>query len=296
MTTTCDVCQHRTGDDTRMCAECAERLRAQLQEVPRIAADLLTSRTGYKASTLTMNRKRADRPMPIRPDAGRPLDDRRDDLALAVLGSADAVARATGEELRNVVADRHLRARAAQARADRNPDPAALTDDRIGNYEAAAIWLSEHTRDLRRHPAAAAMHEQIVDAVAAARNATDDHRPKSYKGPCPECGTGLYTDPGAPTTRCPRCRAQYVTADLDNENLDRARDTLVTIPEALRLLADLGQPVPRSTVYRWRTDRRITARGYRHNGRTTDHQPDPRDPAVYRLGDILDAANRTAAA
>ena len=295
MSTTCAVCERPTGDDTTICDRCATHLQTQLRQVPAVAADILTTRTGQRAAPTTLNRKSADRPLPIRPDAGRGLDERRNRMETAIVRSADAIARASGRALDTELANREARHAAAEARADRNPDPAALTAEPIERYEVAAMWIAARPKDLRRHPDAARMYAAITDTIAAARAATDDHRPTAYKGPCPQCGTALYTHPGAPKARCPRCRAEHNAGQLDAENLERARDTLVTIPEAVRLLADLGQPIPRSTIYAWRAQRRIVGRGFRHDGRTTDHQIDPRDPAVYRLAEILDAAARQAA-
>lgn len=295
MSTSCEICERPTGDDTTICARCAQHLQDQLREVPAVAADILTTRTGQRAAPMTLNRKSADRPLPIRPDAGRGLDERRNRMATAIVRSADAIARAAGRRLEDELADRQVRESAAEARADRNPDPAALTGEPVGRYEVAAMWMAGRPKDLRRHPDAARMYAAITETLAEARAVTDEHRPTAYKGPCPQCGTGLYAHPGSPAARCQRCRAEHSTAQLDAENLARARDTLVTIPEAVRLLADLGQPIPRSTIYAWRAQRRIVGRGYRHDERTIDRQIDVRDPAVYRLAEILDAAARPAA-
>ncbi|QDQ97965.1 hypothetical protein [Tomitella fengzijianii] len=304
MTTRCEVCDHTTGDDTHLCTKCTHALADVLHTVPRLVADLTDVRT-WKPNTGdgTGRRARGDHPMPMRLDAGESIARPHRAMRYTILAVAEAIDETGPGTLDTDLNDRALNARAAQIRSGRDQDPARITDEPIGDHELAALWITDHPRELRCHPHAARMHDDLRATVRACRAAMDHKRPNVYRGPCPAydddgqpCAAALRAPRDATVIECPRCRAQHHSRDIDEANLERARDILVTVPEALRMLEELGQQVPRSTVYHWTKTRKISPHGYRHDGRTTDHQVHHRDPAVYRLGDILNRAATTTSA
>lgn len=301
--TRCEVCEHRTHDDTPLCAKCANVLGEELTRIPTLVADLTDVRT-WKPRTGegTGRRSRGEYPMPMRNDAGESIAQPHRQLRYTILAAAEAIDEAGPGTLDADMSTRALNTRAATIRSGRDLDPTRITDEPIGDHELAAVWISDHLNDLRRHPEATRMHHDLRATIRACRAAMDHGKPNVYRGPCPAigaderaCAAPLRAPRDATILECPRCRTQHDARSIDDANLARARDVLVTIPEAVTMLDELGHRIPRSTIYHWRKTRKISARGYRHQRRTTDHQVDARDPAVYRLGDILDQATRDAA-
>ncbi|MBF5002317.1 hypothetical protein IRT45_34940 [Nocardia sp. BSTN01] len=181
----------------------------------------------------------------------------------------------------------------------RNAD--ALTSPATA-VEQAAIWLACHPLELRRFDTAGDLASDIHQALKQIRATIDRPREPRQIGPCPECGVELLAHPDddgrlPAFVRCRGCDTQQEVDTVMQRALDAVRDRLFTVLEIVRITAQFGSPVAKRTLHRWAHDNLIEYRGYLHTDkkygtRITDHPIHPRDPRVYRLGDVLDIARR----
>ncbi|MGI5222193.1 hypothetical protein [Nocardia sp. CA-290969] len=306
----CGECGRPLGDGVTLCKECVGNLIEQLADVPALLAELAIVRAGLARSGPRSSGagRPAEPPLPVRLD-GR---DRRAGervvlrLETAVIGWARALAEdlhvcpAVGTAyLVDLTQERRL-----AFRADRRPDAAALAEPATP-VEQCAIWLTRHRREIARHEAAPELAREVAAAVRGLRRAVAPP-PREYLGLCPRkddagqpCGHELWAEDRAVQTVCRRCGAPYVVAELKSAALTGAEDRHYSVADLLRLLTELGHPVPRSTLYRWAQQRRIAPRGWQHTDergtRITDHQISPEDRQVYRLGDALAVARKEGA-
>ncbi|MCA1004778.1 hypothetical protein LCL87_03540 [Rhodococcus hoagii] len=126
----------------------------------------------------------------------------------------------------------------------------------------------------------------------------------AYKGPCPalvddarehavrHCGADLYAEKGQDWVKCRRCGSNHDVREINRAAREHVVDMLFTATELHGLLEELGSPVPKGTIWSWASRRQLHPRGWRRNGRITDHWIHRNDPPVYRLADVLELANR----
>lgn len=181
-------------------------------------------------------------------------------------------------------------------------DAAAITDTPVTVLEQAAVWLACHPHELRRLNAAAELAEDIHHTLQRVRYLVDRPREPRPIGPCPTCEVELreFADDrgNLPVfTKCAACKTQHDVEIVMEKALDAIRDRLLTVAEIVRVTHDFGEPVAKPTIYRWAVARRIEPRGWMHQDdkygtRITDRQIQRGDPAVFRLGDVLDIARR----
>ncbi|MFB9778859.1 hypothetical protein [Rhodococcus baikonurensis] len=247
--------------------------------------------------------KSAETALPIRLDQydQRPTQRPFDALTNELVTWARDLDALIGGELDAALDSRGLRDMVHRHRHSRRPDPASLSQDGALDAELAAIWLSLHANDLRRHPAVAELFDGIEDAIARCRKAIDRLPELSYKGPCPHvsydeerqpftCSADLYVERGEDYVSCPRCWTHHRVRDLEQAMLHKVNDQLFTITELLPLLDELGEHVAKSTLYAWANDpkrKKLSPQAWRQaDGTHSDYWMRRSDPALYRLGDV----------
>lgn len=309
--TECGICGRRSADTIPYCFRCADTFRAELMAVPGLVADL--DITGDRLDKLGRSQpggKSPETPIPIRlgrdgfpANYGRPLAD----LTAVITGWAGKVATAAG--LAHVLADAvtsppsGLERLVLNNRPGRNHryDPTELTTHPIRPVEIAAVWLAHNPRPLRAVPDVAWMHDDVTVAVERIRRIVDRLPERTLRGPCPyvgydhngdrkPCGARLYAERGEEWVRCPKCGAQHELRRLESAALRAAENELFELSQIRILLEELGEPVPKSTLYAWANDprrKRLKPRGWRRpSGTVTDVWIDRRDTPMYRLGDV----------
>ncbi|WP_146165187.1 MULTISPECIES: hypothetical protein [Nocardia] len=202
---------------------------------------------------------------------------------------------ATTATLTRVDKDGNRHYRVSRRNADALTSPATA-------IEQAAIWLACHPLDLRRFDTAGDLASDIHKALKQIRATIDRPREPRQIGPCPDCGVELLAHPDEDGqlpawVRCSECGAQQHVHTVMQDALDSIRNRLFTVLEIVRITAQFGEPIAKRTLHRWAQENRVEARGYLHTDkqygtRITDHPVHPRDPRVYRLGDVLDVAQR----
>ncbi|MFE7747066.1 hypothetical protein [Nocardia sp. NPDC057455] len=328
----CQRCERPVGDDRALCPTCGEELIDALRAIPGLVADLAVLRAGQARLTpVRTGGRSADTRLPVqladRRGRGRvwtmqgeraltrletsvttwarrlartlavPLPVTSPGLIQLALNARHDPRRGGREETTALVTAHHVR------HVRRHPD--ALADTPATGAELCAIWLACHPHELRTHPRAGDIAADIGAAVDGLRRVVDRPPDRRYLGPCPTaldgvddegrprvCGYELRVEPGKAWVKCARCKQQHDVALIEAAARTHAEDGLWTVAELVSILASIGRPVPRSTLYDWAHKHKIAPRGYQHDTRITDHKIDDTDPAVYRLGDVLALANR----
>lgn len=165
------------------------------------------------------------------------------------------------------------------------------------------LWLIRHRSAIARHPKAGRMYDQVEDLVGdyahdgrlvVAINRTD----RAYYGPCTNlvgrdrhgrpraCGADLYAPRESRDVTCRIC-GYTVAAQRQLRSTIRARD-LVTEPQLLEALDDLGEHVSRVRLYDWIRAGRLQPRGWVHNGTIVAQRVRRGDPRVFSLSQARD--------
>lgn len=244
--------------DADVCTDCANRCGIALGEVSWLMHELDLVITRQTARAEHVGGPSAERPLAFAWDAS--------DLRWALENTVTTWARVVVEEKPNV------------------SDPAGLSTGLV------AAWLTGQVEWLRHHPAAAEAVDEITACVYRAKRAIDIRPERLYAGPCTtkdesgrECKHDLYADPSSAVVTCPACRTRYDVAERKAWLMETARDHLATASEASRLCwTMLGDLVTTAMV-----------RGYVRRGKLASHAvrvENGRDVALYRIGDVIDAA------
>lgn len=310
--TPCTQCGRPVSDDAPLCHECGRGLAADLRDLPNLISELTTTRAGQTRAGERVGGASAETPVPVRISSrGRLIGEHLvRDLELDLIGWTRDIAALHDcspamhtAHLVDLVHELRGRGRTdnlppGPALADVVEDPAGLGTVPASVTEQCAVWLAAHVADVRRHPDSGRLALRLCDRIEQLRCAVDPP-PTHWVGTCTAtgedgrgCGTPLrvITDSNATTVRCSVCRTHHVIADLQAAARGEAEDLLATIPELLRVTRRLGKPIPKATLYWWAQHSHIQCRGWQHGARITDHQVDPADKPVYRLGDVLTRA------
>ncbi|MFD9614880.1 hypothetical protein ACFWWS_36495, partial [Streptomyces sp. NPDC059083] len=252
-----------------LCSDCTTELADALDGVPWLLEQLaVTELRQDRVSRGLRTGSRPEQPLPFDPDVAAI----RAELDNAVTGWA-----------------RHI----AETRGVRGPS---------GSAGAAALWLGMHVAAVRLDEAAGEIHREITRLAEAALAAINPPPVPGFRGPCPtllrtlqhekpvECGEPLYVDAEASTVyssntsgadvdiakfiTCPRCNVRHDVAKLEQELLVRIGKQVFELPDLLRVLRELGQPIPRGTVVSWISRGQLKPRG--HDG----------GRQLYRLDDV----------
>lgn len=148
--------------------------------------------------------------------------------------------------------------------------------------------LADHIDQVRQHPEAGQLVDEITAAVTAARDHLDTttRAPSILAGNCPTCEHTVYAREGSHVARCrtPDCDSTVDVAEWRQ----RARQSLPTqelpMADLLRALHVLGHDTPPGTVKSWIHRDRLTP------SNTREGRP------VYRVADALALTTRKATA
>ena len=239
-----------SGDSARLCSECTDVLRTDLEEVPQLWEELETTRSrldkiGGGGGARSGG---AEIPLPIRPEAMRVAD----------------------------VLHTHLAAWCRDVAVARQ---VPLYDVPAEDAVACAAWLLARVETVRQLTAAAACLTEIREAVRLGWRTVDRRAAKVYAGPC-DCGEDLYGFPRSRITACRECGLEYRTADRREWVLASLREHLATAAEIAAGIGELyGQEINRKTINQWHSRGRLVERTW-----TPDASP------LFRIGDVLDLA------
>ncbi|MFI6368687.1 hypothetical protein ACIBG0_38895 [Nocardia sp. NPDC050630] len=311
--TSCVACERPVADAAPLCTKCGQRTIEALHKVPGLLDEFAVTRAGLARMTARVGGRTADIALPVRVTTGRGVVLEGDRAYNHLVNSVTTWARALAEDLgvEPYIGGPYLlelaEARRGMLTADRTA--AALPAAPPDATAQAAVWLAHHRHQLRAHEAADELLDDITTAVEQLTRFVDRPVERRYLGACSatfddgaQCGFGLRAeldDLGrtAAYVYCGRCRARYDVHRIEADATVVAREQCYSLAELLRLLPALGQPIAKPTLYRWANkERRIEPRGWRHGDddgwRITDHRIADDDVQVYRLGDVLDLAQR----
>ena len=163
-----------------------------------------------------------------------------------------------------------------------------LSADEVRSVPEAAEWLSRFPGLLAMHPDAAEMVTDIKRVTDVAWRTVDRPAEKRYLGRCEHetehgpCGEQLFGHLNKSVVRCQECGTEYDSADLWEAFQRKVRGYSATPAEISGYIAQVfGKHVKPSTIHTW------ASRGH--------VQPVGRNPAnekLYRIGDVLDEAER----
>jgi hypothetical protein len=231
--------------DAAICRNCTTRLRGDLCDVITSIAWQLDVQLARQATAgrhePARRRRREDGPLPYDPRA---------------VTARDHLASVLWAEIGQLWPDAHI----------------------APSVVAMAGYLLARIDELRRHPHAPDTWAAIIDVAEAARWVIDPHPPeRRYAGPCSQCGSDLYAQPGISHIAC-RCGATHSVEDRKRHLLEAVQDHLATATEAARLATWLisGHVTP-ERIRKWAQRKRLTARGTSVNG-----------APLYLFRDVLD--------
>lgn len=148
--------------------------------------------------------------------------------------------------------------------------------DTIGDL---AEWLAQRATQIRRHPAAGQLVDELDDALTQAWRIID--RPPTL-WPAGECGdngcTGqLLAHLDAVVVSCPECGTLHDVEVRMAWLVDQAECVLLTAAEMTRAMGALDIEVTADRIRKWAERKRLMSKGTDGRGR-----------ALYRLGDVRD--------
>ncbi|KZM70770.1 hypothetical protein [Nocardia terpenica] len=213
-----------------LCASCAEELAAALDGVPWLLDELaVTELRQDRVSRGLRSGSRPVAPLPFHPAAA--------ELHATLTNGITTWAR-------------HL----AESRGIAGP---------VGDGSDAARWLADNIMAVRLDEAAGQIHAEITHAVHAALVVINPPPQLVYRGPCPtiigqasshrprECERPLYAEAGELFVNCPACGVRHDVVRLEQQLLARIGGRMFEIPDLVRVLRELGEPVPRGTIVSW---------------------------------------------
>ncbi|WP_433660779.1 hypothetical protein ACQPW1_00370 [Nocardia sp. CA-128927] len=277
-----------------------------LQDVPGLCAELAITRAGLgRTGAVSAGGRSAETPLPVR--ATRYRTTMQGDRALSRLETTvHGWTRALAEDLgvTPFIDGPHLLALVRERRGDIGRDPGTLPLTQPTELEQAAVWLAGHRHQLRAHEAAHELLVEVSGALAELRYLVDRPIELRYLGPCPAtltdgrgCGAELRVQRGASWVRCGRCRIQHEVAEIEKSARAAAENLSYTLADLVQVTTSIGQPVAKTTLYRWKREHRLEPTGWQHRDehgvvRITDHPIDDSAVRVYRIGDVLALARR----
>lgn len=150
------------------------------------------------------------------------------------------------------------------------------------------MWLAGQVGWLRMQPYADEAFDELHYAVTLLRRTIDLPPALWYAGTCwaaddegTRCAADLYAHSRADVIICRQCGTPHDAAYRKQWLLNQARDQLGHAGLLATALAALGIEVRANTISQWH-----------HRGLILDHGRNPRGWPVYRVGDVLDLAER----
>ena len=298
----CFNCGRGVDEQLVICKPCLDTFRSELRKVPGLVADMTITRARLdRMSSGLAGGKSAETALPIRLDAKdrRPTQKPLDLLTNEIVTWARVVADHSrqADELNAAVAGAGLQQMVHNQR-QRRRDPASLSAETALPAELAAVWLADYAEGMQTMAAIGEMHDAITDLIAWCRKLIDRMPELTYKGPCPQvsrndekqyvtCSADLYVERGEDYVSCPRCWTHHRVRDLDRRAIHAIEKSLLTVPEIGRLLDQLGERIPVSTLYYWVKEGHLDPVGWRQaDGSISNFWMRRPDPAVYSLADV----------
>lgn len=148
--------------------------------------------------------------------------------------------------------------------------------DYVETSAGTARWLLEHVDAVRLDEAGGDIFREITGLAEASLAAINPPPGLVFRGPCPtllrtskhgqaaECGTALYADRELQFIVCDRCNVRHDVSLLEQQLLARIGAQVFELGDLLRVLRELGNPIPRGTVASWISRGQLKAQ--QHNG------------------------------
>ena len=252
----CPITGQPLSPDRYVSPAAVNRLRAALVDLPGLMRDLTAATGGQLRFTDPNGPRPTERPLPVN------------------LVAADAAYATRTTVLRWTTW-------VAQARNENTPR----------HWHAVAEYLDIRAHWLATQPAAGEAFDELLDAIATGRRATDRPADRHYAGTCDAlieldgqaqtCGTELYAT--RDTVDCPRCGTRWNVAERRTAMLDSIRDMVFPATDLARALTALtGTDVKAATVRQW------AKRGHIE----PDHTNAKGQP-VYIAGHVIDRMTNT---
>lgn len=162
-----------------------------------------------------------------------------------------------------------------------------LIESGVGDWprdtpQSKAAFLLSHLADIRVHPAADEMADEIARALDLARRTVDRRAERVYAGPCHyeaeegvPCPAELYAVLGAIDITCSLCGYVWAVELRRQRLLDECEDRYAHAALVSRALSSLDRPVDAATIRQWKKRGKLTVRGVDLDGRP-----------LYRIGDV----------
>ena len=134
---------------------------------------------------------------------------------------------------------------------------------------ALALWLANNVNAIAADESAGAIFNDIQNAVDSIERMINRPIPPRYAGPCPTmtdngpCDTALLADRKATEVTCPSCAITHDIETIESELWERVDEWLLSSSELHLVMEYFGEPVPASTIRRWRMEKRLNPRGFR---------------------------------
>ena len=280
----CLICEHPVTD-ADVCSDCARTCEVALGEVRWLLHELDLAITRQTARSEHVGGVSASKPLPFAWDPS--------DLRWALENTITTWARVVAEERPADLPEGRARRRPGAigpyCRVCEHESCRAMWHWESVDTGLLAAWLTGHVEWLRHHPAGHEAVDEITAVVRRAKRAIDVRPARLYAGPCsiedgPKvCGHDLYANPTSAVVTCPACGRRYDVEQRKAWLMDSARDHLASASEASALCwRMLGDLVTTAMI-----------RGYVRRGRLAQHSTrteNGRDVALYRIGDVIDAA------
>lgn len=261
-------CGKPTRDAAYLCDDCADQLAHALGDVPWLDEELETTITrqraipneGKASASATCS---CDDNEDNCPHGGLPWHEQASDIRRTLHGLLATWCRFCDEE------------------AIRHSSPASgLPADEM---QAMSRWLLWRIDGLTLHDIGPEAHDEITDAVAAARHIIDRRPDRWYAGPCTNavaevvCGADLYAKRTTGDVTCRQCAAVYDVAERRAWLLAEAEDRLADATAVARAVSWLGaDALTPARIRKWAERGRIAVKG--HQGKRP----------LYRIGDAID--------
>lgn len=271
---------HRCGRPCAefLCGACTDELADALDMMPWLLEQLaVTELRQDRISRGLHTGSRPDRPLLFNPDAA----ERRSDAVNSLTTWARHLCESRGIEYMPL--GYQPREFLGPLRAGDRRLPAGFVD----TPEGVARWLGEHVTSVRLDEAAGTLHDEITQIVTTGLIVINPPPMLVYRGPCPRiigrtsdaraigCMTPLYADRADLFVTCPHCDTLHDVARLEQRLLAAVGHRMFTVPDLVRVLHELGEPVLRGTVAQWIHRGKLRARGRNECGKP-----------LYRLDDV----------
>lgn len=249
-TLTLCTCGKPTGEAAYLCGDCKATLWRALGDIPALVDELditLTKQRRFTSQTGAV-RASSEPALPYDIGASNVLHELRNELVGLV----------------RVCMDSHIESRDYR---DRLPDDTC---------EAMSRWLMWRIDGITAQPYAADTL-RLVRIVDRAEHVILGPPPKTFAGPCDDCGRDLYAQKGKPVVTCHACGLHYDIETRRRWLLSVVDDRLATATEIARALTSLELPVTAERIRQWKHRDRIDVRAH-----------DKLDRPLFRVGDVVD--------